>query len=133
LAILWLERRDTDLFHGDLLEQFGGLAGPPDEGALEATLARPQHQFAYAPESSLYELAAAYGFGFARNHCFPDGNKRVALAAMDVFLAINDVDLLPDEAEAVVIVNLLAAGDMSQEELAEWLQANSRPLEEGAI
>ena len=133
MAVLWLERRDIDLFHGDLLEQFGGLAGPPDEGALEATLARPQQLLNYEPESTVFDLAAAYGYGFARNHCFPDGNKRVALAAMDVFLAINDIDLIPDEAEAVVIVNSLAAGDMSQEELAEWLQANSGPLEEGAI
>ncbi len=133
MAVLWLERRDIDLFHGDLIEKFGGLDGPPKEGALEATLARPQHLLAYQPQSTIFELAAAYGFGFARNHCFPDGNKRVALAAMDVFLMLNGLDLIVDEAEAVVIVQTAAAGDLSQEELAEWLGANSSPLAEGAI
>jgi death-on-curing protein len=121
LTILWLERRDIDFFHGDQLERFGGLNGPPDEGALEAMLARPQHLLSYESESTIFGLAAAYGFGFARNHCFPDGNKRVALAAMDVFLSLNNYDLLADEAAAVVIVRTVAADDMSQEELAEWL------------
>jgi death-on-curing protein len=131
--MLWLERRDIDLFHGDLLEKFGGLDGSPDEGAIEATLARPQHLLAYQPESTIFELAAAYGYGFARNHCFPDGNKRVALAAMDVFLMLNGQDLIVDEAEAVVIVETVAAGDLSQEELANWLASNTSPLAEGEI
>jgi death-on-curing protein len=133
LAILWLERRDIVLFHGDLLEKLGGLAGPPNEGALEATLARPQNLLAHHPESTIFELAAAYGHGFARKHCFPDGNKRVALAAMDVFLMLNGKDLVVDEAEAVVIVKTVAAGDLSQEELAEWLASNSSPLPDGEI
>jgi death-on-curing protein len=133
LAILWLERRDIDLFHGGLLERFGGLGGPPDEDALEATLARPQNLSAYHPESTIFELAAAYGYGFARNHCFPDGNKRVALATMDVFLMLNGIDLIVDEAETVAIVEAIAAGDLSQEELAEWLASNASPLGEGEI
>lgn len=133
MAILLLERRDIDLHYGVLLNEHGGLPGLPDEGALAATLARPQHLLTFEPESTIFDFAAAYGFGFARNHCFPDGNKRVALAAMDVFLAINDIDLVPDEAEAVVIINTTAAGDLSQEELAEWLQANSTPLPQGGI
>ena len=128
MAILWLERRDIDLYHGELLSEHGGLPGPPDEEALAATLARPQHLLTYEPGSTLFDLAAAYGYGFARNHCFPDGNNRVALAAMDVFLAINEIDLVPDEAEAVVIINTTAAGDLAQEELAEWLEGNSTAL-----
>jgi death-on-curing protein len=133
LAILWLERRDIDLFHGDLIEKFGGLSGPPDEGALESTLARPQNLLAYQPRATIFELAAAYGYGFARSHCFPDGNKRVALAAMDVFLMLNGQDLIVDEAEAVVIVATVAAGDISQEELAEWLASHSSQLADGEI
>lgn len=128
MAILWLERRDIDLHYGELLAEHGGLPGPPNEGVLEATLARPQNLLAYEPERTIFEFAAAYGFGFARNHCFPDGNKRVALAAMDVFLTLNDYDLVADEAEAVVVVRTVAAGEMEQEELAEWLEANSSPL-----
>lgn len=105
----------------------------PNEDKLAATLARPQHLLAYEPESSLFELAAAYGYGFARNHCFPDGNKRVALASMDIFLMLNGHDLVPDEAEAVAIVNAVAADEFSQADLAEWLEHNSTPLAEGEI
>jgi len=125
----WLERRDVDYNYKILMAQHGGLKGPADEDALAATLARPQQLLAYESESTLFELAAAYGYGFARNHCFPDGNKRIALAAMDIFLMLNDVDLVPDEAEAVVIVNEIAADELSQEDLASWLEQNSRPLD----
>lgn len=130
---VWLERRDVDYFHGELLEQYGGLPGPPDEDALESTLARPQQLLNYEPDSTLFELAAAYGYGFARNHCFPDGNKRVALAAMDIFLSINGFELEPDEVDAVVILNEVAADEISRSELSEWLEANSRPLADSEI
>lgn len=115
------------------MSQYGGLPGRPNEDALAATLARPLQQLTYEPDSTLYDLAASYGFGFARNHCFPDGNKRVALASMDVFLILNGQDLVADEAEAVVIVNALAAGEFSQSDLAEWLKTNSVSLDEGEI
>ena len=115
------------------MSQYGGLPGLPNEVALAATLARPQQQLAYEPSSTLYDLAASYGFGFARNHCFPDGNKRIALAAMDVFLMLNGRDLVPDEAEAVVIIGALAAGEYSQADFSEWLQNNSTDLAEGEI
>ncbi len=115
------------------MAQYGGLPGLPNEDALAATLARPQQLLTYEPDSTLFDLAAAYGYGFARNHCFPDGNKRVALAAMDVFLILNGQDLVPDEAEAVAIVDEVAADELSQEELAEWLEQNSTPLAEGEL
>ena len=133
MGVIWLERRDVDFFYTDLLDRFGGLAGPPDEDALEATLARPQNQLVYEPRSTVFDLAAAYGYGFARNHCFPDGKKRIALAAMDVFLMLNGKDLVADEVEAVVIIATLAAGDLTQEELAEWLSANSSELADREI
>lgn len=129
----WLERRDVEFSHEQLMSQYGGLPGLPNEVALAATLARPQQQLAYEPSSTLYDLAASYGFGFARNHCFPDGNKRIALAAMDVFLMLNGRDLVPDEAEAVVIIGALAAGEYSQADFSEWLQNNSTDLAEGEI
>ncbi len=115
------------------MSQYGGLPGSPNEDALAATLARPQQQLTYEPSSTLYDLAASYGFGFARNHCFPDGNKRIALAVMDIFLMLNGQELLPDEAEAVVIINALAAGEFSQDDLAEWLELNSTDLPDGEI
>jgi death-on-curing protein len=73
----------------------------------------------------LPRLAAAYGFALARGHCFPDGNKRVALAVIDVFLRINGLALTADELDAVSTVQSLAAGDLTEDELAEWIATNS--------
>ncbi len=127
----WLERRDVDYNYEVLMAQHGGLQGLPNEDTLAATLVRPQQLLTYEPDSTLFELAA--GYGFARNHCFSDGNKRLALAAMDVFLMLNGQDLVADEAEAVIIINAVAADEFSQEDLAEWLEHNSTLLAEGEI
>lgn len=95
---------------------------------LEATLARPQQLFFYEPASSLPRLAASYGYGFARNHCFPDGNKRIALAAIGVFLMDNEFEFIATEVDAVVSVRAVAAGEISEDELTEWVTKNSREI-----
>lgn len=111
------------------MAEHGGLIGTPDEHRLQTILARPQRPLAYGnPTPSIFELAAAYSFGFARNHCFPDGNKRVALAAADIFLQINGHALTAPEPEAVNIILELAEGQLSQEELAQWIAANSTKI-----
>jgi len=53
--------------------------------------------------------AAAYGQALARDHCFTNGNKRVALAVIDVFLRINGGELTASEPDAVVTLQALAA------------------------
>ena len=126
---VWLQTREILHFHAELLSEHGGLAGPPDDNAVESTLARPRNRLAYEPDSSIYELAAAYGFGFSRNHCFPDGNKRLALTAIDVFLQVNGFDLRVDEAEAVVAIRAVAAGELTGQALSRWVEAHSVPLE----
>lgn len=124
MSIVWLDKREILLFHGELIAEHGGFSGPPDEGVLESTLARPRHLKVYHSDRSIYELAASYGYGFARNHCFPDGNKRIALVAMDVFLGINGYEFSAVEADAVVTIRALAAGDISEADLAAWIEAN---------
>jgi death-on-curing protein len=74
---------------------------------------------------SLARLAAAYGYALAKGHCFPDGNKRVALAILDVFLRMNGSELTASEPEAVETIQALAAGDLSEEQLADWIGTNS--------
>ncbi len=110
------------------MAEYGGRPGPPRDNALESTLARPHNLLAYEPERNVFELAACYGFGFARNHCFPDGNKRIALVCMDIFLQLNGFELTADEVEAVDVIRTLAAGEMSEADLALWLEANTRRL-----
>lgn len=108
--------------HVELIAEHGGLAGPPRLAELEAALARPQQQFSYATQPlSLAQLAAAYGFALARNHCFPDGNKRIALAVIDVFLQLNGRELLAEEVDAANTMQSVASGKMTESELAAWI------------
>lgn len=117
----WLTRVAVEAMHHDQLQEHGGLPGVRDENALESALARPRQRWAYQPESDLWALAAAYGFGLARNHPFQDGNKRITFVAMAVFLGLNDLDLDVAEEEVVAVMLDLASG-LSQEALAEWLR-----------
>ncbi len=119
----WLSVELVKAIHLNVLSDHGGLAGRINESALASSLARPQQLMNYGePKPGVHELAASYGFGLARNHCFSDGNKRVALMAMYVFLGMNNIELEVAEPEAVLIIQDLAAGHLSEAELAAWIK-----------
>ena len=107
--------------HQMLIAEHGGSSGLRDKGLLESALSRPRQMFSYEVEVTIFDLAAGYGFGLAKNHPFIDGNKRTALAITAVFLEINGYTLNAPESEAVVVFEKLAAGDLSEQELANWL------------
>ena len=116
----WLASEVVYAVHQEQLAEHGGLAGVRDANALESALARPEHLVNYgAPDVA--DLAAAYGYGIARNHPFSDGNKRTAFAAMMVFLRRNGVRFAPSSAEATVAILALAAGELSEAALAAWI------------
>ncbi|HEX5128596.1 MAG TPA: type II toxin-antitoxin system death-on-curing family toxin, partial [Usitatibacter sp.] len=85
----------------------------------------PRNLAAYA-KPTLFDLAAAYAFGIARNHPFVDGNKRTALVASFTFLELNGVEVTAPETEAVLIFLDLAAGKVPEAALSRWLENNSR-------
>lgn len=123
---LWLGAGTIKAIHADQIAEHRGIQTATDEGKLESALARAQQRFAYAETPpTLFELAAEYAFGIARNHPFTDGNKRVAFMAAFVFLRINGLHLKADEVDAVVTVQALAAGELGVPELAAWLERNS--------
>jgi death on curing protein len=107
--------------HDDQLAEHGGGTGIRDQGLLESALARSRNLFAYG-EASLAKLAAAYAFGIERNHPFVDGNKRTALVAAEAFLGLNGFDLTATDVEAVSVFLSLAAGEMTEEQLAPWFE-----------
>ena len=126
--IVWLTSELVQAIHAHQLKLFGGPPGIRDEGALESALGRPVNRVAYADDSTevdLAELAAAYAFGIAKNHPFIDGNKRAALLALVTFLGLNDVDFIADEAEAVVMIRGLAAGEIDESGLTRWIRDNA--------
>ena len=119
----FLSRRALELLHEESLAEHGGLPGLRDEGLLESALARPHQLLAYG-EPDVAALAAAYGFGLVRNHAFADGNKRAAFLATGLFLGLNGHRLVTSQADATLTMLALAAGDLSEDEFAQWLRAH---------
>jgi death-on-curing protein len=107
--------------HREQLAIYGGGDGVRDIGLLESALARPQHLASYG-EPDAAQLAASYAFGIARNHPFVDGNKRVALMVCEALLTKNGFALDATNSELVPIFLALAAGEISEDELAGWFR-----------
>jgi len=122
----FISRKALELLHDESLAEHGGSAGLRDEGLLESALARPHQLLAYG-EPDLAAIAAAYGFGLARNHAFVDGNKRAALLATGLFLAVNGQRLVATQAEATLTMLALAAGELSEDGFAQWLRGHIQP------
>ena len=119
----WLMYEQVIAIHSRQLRRFGGAAGLRDEGLLRSALERPLNKWHYE-QAQLPELAAAYGFGLAKNHAFMDGNKRIAFMSMLVSLRKNNVRFAPDPAEATAMMMSLAAGEVSEKSLARWIRDN---------
>jgi len=84
----WISKKALLMPHEESLAMIGGASGLRDEGLLDSALARPQNTHADSLGSTLTDLAAACGFGLAKNHAFPDGNKRAAFLSIGIFPSI---------------------------------------------
>ncbi|MBA4748353.1 MAG: type II toxin-antitoxin system death-on-curing family toxin [Sphingopyxis sp.] len=123
MAWNWVSAEFVGLIHDQQIARFGGGSGLRDEGLLLSALARPENLAAYG-DPDVAALAASYAYGIARNHPFVDGNKRTALVTAAVFLLENGHELIAPEADAVVTILALAAGDLTEDALADWIRAN---------
>lgn len=118
---VWLDTQVVHAVHREQLAEHGGAAGVRDEGLLASALARPQNLVSYgAPDAA--EIAASYAFGIARNHPFIDGNKRTAFVALELFLALNGLSLVADDADCVMTMLELASGNLEEAALATWIR-----------
>lgn len=123
---VWIRTVEALAFHAQQISIFGGGDGVRDVGLLESALARPQNLFAYSEKAlTMAELAAAYAFGIAGNHPFVDGNKRTAMQTAFVFLEFNGVHVTASQEEACLIFLRLAAGEVTEPELAGWFAENT--------
>jgi death-on-curing protein len=122
---VWLRRDVILAVHDEQLAEHGGAHGLRDGGLLDSALARPQHLLSYG-DPDVSELAAAYGWGIARNHPFVDGNKRTALVAAELFLVLNGYELQADDADCVVTMLSVAAGEMAEDDFAAWIRGRMR-------
>jgi death on curing protein len=130
---VWLESHEVQAIQGEILAESGGTSGVLNPGALESTLNKPKNLYFYGEEVTLYQLAASYGYGLAKNHCFVDGNNRIALIAVYTFLAINGIELTATEVDAADLFLTLAASMESQEvdmeRLTSWIETNSELIQ----
>ena len=116
----WITVAQIVRIHAEQLSIFGGPAGLRDEGLLASAMDRPRNTWAHG-EAGVAALAAADAFGIARNHSFIDGNKRAAFAALIVFLEKNGVTVDLPQPDAVHVILELAAGNLSEAEMAAWV------------
>jgi death on curing protein len=117
----WVTLEVAKAAHAEQLAEHGGGDGVRDIALLESAMVRPQNLTQYG-EPDIAELAASYAFGIAKNHPFVDGNKRTAAVVSETFLVLNGGALLASDAELVVAFVALAAGELSEEELAAWFR-----------
>lgn len=125
---VWIGEPLALAIHKRQLAEHGGPDGVRDPGLLQSALARPRHLFAYTdPTPGRPALAAAYAFGIARNHPFIDGNKRTAAVVCETFLELNGVSIAASDAEMYPVFLDLAAGHLTEDQLAAWLESHTRP------
>lgn len=123
---IWVALDVAITAHAEQLAEHGGGEGVRDLGALESTMARPVNLSQYGDPDPA-QLAAGYAFGIARNHPFVDGNKRTAAVVSETFLALNGYQLTASDAELVVAFVELAAGELSEDEMAGWFREFIQP------
>ena len=117
---VWIRDDVVLALHGRQLAEHGGARGVRDMGLLESALNAPKQKFHYE-KSGITSLAADYGFVLAKNHPFVDGNKRTVYVCMRLFLKLNGHDIGADKKERIHIMQGLAAGKVSRDQLIDWL------------
>lgn len=119
---VWIREIEALAFHAQQIALFGGSDGLRDRGLLDSALARPKNLFAYSEKAlTMPDLAAAYAVGISSNHPFVDGNKRTAMVVAFVFLEFNGFPVAALQEEAYITFLGVAAGQISESELAIWL------------
>lgn len=118
---IWVEQSVVIAIHRRQLAEHGGVDGIRDEGLLESALFRPKNKFNYE-NPTIFDLAAAYGYGIAKNHPFVDGNKRTSYVVTRTFLKLNGSDIQASEIEKYETWIGLAGGQINEDDLAAWIE-----------
>ena len=126
MNILFLDRPLVERLQAIQIQRFGGADGLRDENAFESALARHINKAMYGCED-IFELAAAYLYGLAKNHAFVDGNKRIAIVAAAAFLMDNGFEIATDNATLYTFVLAIAAGEIDEEGATRFLRDVSVP------
>ena len=129
IAPTWLLKSVVLAVHREQLAEHGGRPGLRDEGLLDSALDRPRKRFDYDANADIFDLAASYAYGLARNHPFIDGNKRVSLVIAEAFLAINGHGIVAEDVEVLSNWLRLAEDHLSEAQLAAWFRDSAIDLD----
>ena len=125
MSWIWILESVVYAIHSEQLAEHGGLDGIRDPSLLESALSRPQN-LAYYENPDFADLAAAYGYGLARNHPFYDGNKRIAFVVVELFLMLNGYQFMANDQECIIEMLDVASGSISEQDFASWIRENSQ-------
>ena len=118
--------QDIYELHIQLENAFVLSSGVRDENLLASAVNTPFQTFMGNDlYPSIYDKAAQLCYGIANNHPFTDGNKRTALHSMYVYLIVNGFDITATQQDVENMIIDVAAGNMTNTELAQWLRENT--------
>lgn len=117
-----ITKEQAALLHSHLISETGGTDGIRDERLLESAVAAPFQAFGdFETFPSVLQKAARLGYGLIKNHAFIDGNKRIGVHCMLVFLALNGVELDYTQDELSDTVIRVAASELNFEDFLQWI------------
>ena len=117
-----IKKEQVIVLHSHLISLTGGSDGIRDESLLESAIEAPFHAFGGTEAfPSLQQKAARLGYGLIKNHAFIDGNKRIGVHCMLVFLALNKIELEYTQDELSDVVIKTAASELNFEDLLQWI------------
>jgi death-on-curing protein len=121
MELLFPSKDEVLHLHYQVIEEFGGSHGLRDEGALESALIAAENR-AYYESANLAICAATYAYHLTQAHAFIDGNKRIAAAVAELFLAINDARMTATNKEIVELFLGIAAGNLLRDEVEQLFE-----------
>lgn len=118
--------------HSRVIDEFGGDTGVRDRGLLESAVAMPQAAFAEQElHTGFAAKAAAYHYHHCANHPFVDGNKRVAVAAAEIFLLLNGHELVAHDDRIEDLTLGVATGKLSKDDVVAFFAGHVGKIESG--
>jgi len=115
------------LIHQLIAEQTGGSVGIRDEALLDSAIKSINQTFG---GKDLYptkeEKGARLGFALVSNHAFIDGNKRMGMHIMMLFLETNGIYLDYTQQELASLGWGVADGKIGYEQIVEWIKKHKR-------
>ena len=118
----FLRHNDVLRIHTRVIQLFGGGEGIRDEGALSSALTAAENRVHYE-NADLAACAATYAYHLTQAHAFVDGNKRVAAAVAEVFLKINEAQLVATNEQVVTLFLNIAAGSLSRQQVEDLFRS----------